>query len=66
MVKFLSLERIIRPAVFKFLAEAAADLNFVFWCDRDVAAVEVSDEKAHQFLKKYTGLEVSWKKIYSM
>ncbi len=30
------------------------------------AAVEVSYEKAHQFLKKYTGLEVSRKKIYKM
>lgn len=30
------------------------------------AAVVVSYEKAHQFLKKYTGLEVSRKKIYAM
>jgi hypothetical protein len=30
------------------------------------AAVEVSYEKAHQFLKKYTGLGVSRKKIYAM
>jgi Uncharacterised protein family (UPF0236) len=30
------------------------------------AAVELSYEKAHEFLRKYTGLEVSRKKIYSM
>jgi len=30
------------------------------------AAVEVSYEKAHQFLKKYTGLGVSRKKICAM
>jgi hypothetical protein len=30
------------------------------------AVVEVSYEKAHQFLEKFTGLEVSGKKIHGM
>ena len=48
MAQRLSVERIIRPAVFEFLLEAAADLDTIFGSNSDIATVKEAMEIATQ------------------